>query len=292
MTNEWSLPDGTVLRRMGYGAMQLPGWPLGTPAPRDTAIAVLNRAVELGVNHIDTSAFYAHQGVAANELIRAALYPYPEGLFIATKIAIVPPGFDGTPQVPLTREQIRTEVERNIDELDVDRLDLVNLRAVGMEGPSDEPIGELFGALAALREEGLIRHLGLSNVTAARLAEARAIAPVAAVQNHYNLGHRDDDALVDACAEAGVAYVPFFPLGGHVDPDLLHDGGVAAVAERHDATPSQVLLAWTLRRSPNVLLIPGTSSLRHLEQNVAAASLELTAEDVAELDTVAARGGV
>lgn len=273
---------------MGYGAMQLPGWPLGTPAPRDTALAVLHRAVELGINHFDTAAFYTHQGVSANELIRTALHPYPADLFIATKIAVMPPGFDGAPQVPITPAQLRAEVERNLTELGIDRLDLVNLRAPGLEGPSDEPIGEHFSVLAALREEGLIRHLGLSNVTPARLAEARAITPVACVQNHYNLRHRSDDPLIDACADAGVAYVPFFPLGGRFEPGLLSASEVASVADRHGVTPSQVLLAWTLSRSANILLIPGTASATHLEQNVAAANLELTPEDFEELETVGA----
>lgn len=284
MTNgNFQLDGRTTIARMGFGTMRLPGWPTGGQPDTGTAITVLRRAVELGVNHIDTAAFYARDGVSANALIREALHPYPDGLVLATKVG---PRFGSggvTPAPPAAPDELREDVERNLEELGVDRIGLVNLRVGGIDGPWDEPLGAHFEALAALREEGLIGHLGLSNVTPARLAEAQRIAPVATVQNHYNLTNRADDGLVDTCAEQGVGYVPFFPLGGHVDPDFLADERLSAVARRRDVTPAQVALAWLLARSPSILLIPGTSTPAHLEQNIAAADVRLDDQDLSEL---------
>ncbi|MQA08324.1 MAG: oxidoreductase [Pseudonocardiaceae bacterium] len=272
------------IARMGFGTMRLPAWPTGTQPNTDDAIRVLRRAVELGVNHIDTAAFYARDGVSANALIREALHPYPDDLVLATKVG---PRFDGTTQLPPAEpRELRADVEHNLRELGTDRIDLVNLRVGGLEGPSDEPLSAHFAALAELREEGLIRHLGLSNVTADRLAEAQRIAPVASVQNHYNLANRADDKLVDTCAEQGIGYVPFFPLGGHVDPDFLADERIVAVSRRRGATPAQVVLAWLLGRASSMLLIPGTGSVRHLEQNIAAINVALDEHDYAELNSI------
>ncbi|BCJ29213.1 oxidoreductase [Actinocatenispora sera] len=269
--------------RIGYGAMKLTGWPRGDRPDRDTALAVLRRAVELGVNHIDTSNYYTRDGVAANELIRTALHPYPDDLVIVTKVGALVEGPDiGLPpaeQRGLTPDGLRRGVEANLRSLGVDRLDVVNLR-LGDRGHPDIPLGKPLETLLALRDEGLIRHLGVSNVTPDQVAEARAIAPIACVQNMYNVAVRDDDPLVDACAEAGIAYVPFFPVGGFrpVTAERMD-----ALAARHGATMPQVALAWLLARSPNVLPIPGTGSLAHLAENVAAGELRLTQEDLAEL---------
>lgn len=285
MTNGTFQLDGrTAIARMGFGTMRLPAWPTGEQPSTETAVTVLRRAVELGVNHIDTADFYARDGVTANALIREALYPYPDDLVLATKVG---PRFDGTtPLPPADPGELRADVERNLEELGVDRIGLVNLRVGGLEGPSDQPLSAHFEALAALREEGLIQHLGLSNVTAARLAEAQRIAPVATIQNHYNLTNRADDELVDSCAAQGIGYVPFFPLGGHVDPDFLHDERLVSVAERRDATPAQVALRWLLERSPAMLLIPGTSTPAHLELNMAAVDVKLDDQDMAALSTL------
>ncbi|NUW31768.1 oxidoreductase [Nonomuraea sp. SMC257] len=270
--------------RIGYGAMKLTGWPKGERPGRETALAVLRRAVELGVNHIDTSHYYSRDGVAANELIREALSPYPDDLVIVTKVGALVEGSDlarpAAEKTGLTPDGLRRGVEANLRSLGVDRLDVVNLR-MGDLDRSQTPLAGPLEALLALREEGLIRHLGVSNVTAAEFEQARAIAPIACVQNLYNLARRDDDPLVDACAQAGIAYVPFFPVGGF---QPLTAARLDAVAARHAATVPQVALAWLLARSPNILLIPGTGSLAHLEENVAAGSLKLTAEDLADLD--------
>jgi aryl-alcohol dehydrogenase-like predicted oxidoreductase len=261
--------------------MKLTGWPRGERPDRDTALAVLRRAVELGVNHIDTSNYYARDGVTANELIRTALSPYPDDLVIVTKVGALIEGPDiALPDTELrgfTPDGLRRGIEANLRSLGVDRIDVVNLR---MGGHTETTLATALETLMALREEGLIRHLGISNVSLAQFAEARTIASIACVQNAYNLSLRDDDPLVDACAEAGVAYVPFFPVGGFRPITADHLGSVAA---RHDATVPQVALAWLLARSPNILLIPGTGSLAHLEENVAAARLQLTAEDLADL---------
>jgi pyridoxine 4-dehydrogenase len=278
----WALGGDLHVGRIGYGAMKLTGWPRGDRPDRDTALAVLRRAVELGVNHIDTSHYYSRDGVAANELIREALHPYPADLVLVTKVGALIEGSDiGLPReqlTGLTPDGLRRGVEANLRSLGVDRIDVVNLR-LG-DDPSEPSLAAPLGALLALRDEGLIRHLGVSNVSAAQVAEARGIGPIACVQNAYNLARRDDDALVDACAEAGIAYVPFFPVGGFQPVTAQH---LQAVAERHGTTGPQVALAWLLARSPNILLIPGTGSLTHLSENLAAGTLKLTAEDLAQL---------
>ncbi|GAA4613241.1 oxidoreductase [Actinoallomurus liliacearum] len=282
-TERWALGGDLSVATIGYGTMKLTGWPSGDRPDRETALAVLRRAVELGVNHLDTSNYYARDGVAANDLIREALYPYPDDLVIVTKVGALVEGSDialpAEEKTGLTPDNLRRGVEANLRSLGVDRLDVVNLR-MGDLDRSQTSLAEPLEALLALREEGLIRHLGVSNVTGAEFEQARAIAPIACVQNLYNLAQRDDDPLVDVCAEAGIAYVPFFPVGGFrpITAERLE-----AVAARHEATVPQVALAWLLARSPNILPIPGTGSLRHLEENVAAGSLTLSAEDMAEL---------
>ncbi|WP_377273901.1 oxidoreductase [Peterkaempfera sp. SMS 1(5)a] len=270
--------------RIGYGTMKLTGWPRGDRPSREAALAVLRRAVDLGVNHIDTSHYYSRDGVAANELIREALHPYPDDLVIVTKVGALVEGSDlalpPSEKTGLTRDNLRRGVEANLRSLGVDRLDVVNLR-MGDLDRTETPLTAPLETLLALREEGLIRHLGISNVTAAEFAEARKIAPIACVQNLYNLSRRDDDPLIDACMEAGIAYVPFFPVGGF---QPIAAERLDTVAARRGATVPQVALAWLLARSPNVLLIPGTGSLDHLEENIAAGALTLSKEDIAELD--------
>ncbi|WP_312888209.1 oxidoreductase [Nonomuraea rhodomycinica] len=282
-TERWALGGDLGVARIGYGAMKLTGWPRGERPGRETALAVLRRAVELGVNHIDTSHYYSRDGVAANELIREALSPYPDDLVIVTKVGALVEGSDlarpAEEKTGLTPDGLRRGVEANLRSLGVDRLDVVNLR-MGDLDRDQTPLSGPLETLLALREEGLIRHLGVSNVTAAEFEQARTIAPIACVQNLYNLARRDDDPLVDACARAGIAYVPFFPVGGF---QPLTAARLDAVAARHGATVPQVALAWLLARSPNILLIPGTGSLAHLEENVAAGSLKLSAEDLADL---------
>ncbi|MFE0730669.1 oxidoreductase [Streptomyces antibioticus] len=282
-TQRWALGGDLDVARIGYGAMKLTGWPRGERPDRDTALAVLRRAVELGVNHIDTSHYYARDGVAANELIREVLHPYPDGLVIATKVGALVEGSDialpDAAKTGLTPDNLRRGVEANLLSLGVDRLDLVNLRMGDLERAGTSLTGPL-ETLLALRDEGLIRHLGVSNVTAEEFARAREVAPIACVQNLYNLARRDDDPLIDACAEAAIAYVPFFPVGGFQPVTAEHLDGIAA---RHHASVPQVALAWLLARSPNILLIPGTGSVEHLEENVAAGELTLSAEDIAAL---------
>ena len=284
VTNErWKLGGDLDVARVGYGAMKLTGWPRGERPDRDTALAVLRRAVELGVNHIDTSNYYARDGVSANDLIRSALHPYPDGLVIVTKVAALVEGPDialpASEQHGLTPDGLRRGVEANLRSLGVGRLDVVNLRA-GDRGHAGGPIAGPLETLLALREEGLIRHLGVSNVTSAQFAQARAAVPIACVQNAYNVSRRDDDVLVDACAEAGIAFVPFFPVGGF---QPLAAAGLGKVAARHDVTVHQVALAWLLARSPNILAIPGTGSLTHVEENIAAAGISLSPQDLADL---------
>ncbi|MFD5086735.1 oxidoreductase [Kitasatospora sp. NPDC058201] len=276
-TTTFPLGGDLPVNRLGFGAMRLAAGTFDGP-PRDpaTGVAVLRRAVELGVNHIDTAGFYNRGAVRANELIRRALAPYRDDLVIATKVGPLP-GPDGVPIGQAGPGDLRGLVEADLRALRLDRLDLVYLRVGGLTGPGTESIAERFAVLAGLREQGLIRHLGVSNVDAAQLAEARAVAPVAAVQNSFENG----PGLLAACEAAGIAYVPYFPLGGGWVPlDLERLGRVAA---RVGATTSQVALGALLASSPSVLAIPGTGSLDHLEENLAAGGLVLGAEDLAEL---------
>jgi aryl-alcohol dehydrogenase-like predicted oxidoreductase len=271
-----------TVTRMGYGAMQLAGPRVfGPPADRDAAVAVLREAVELGITHIDTSGYYGPR--VTNQIIREALYPYPEDLRIVTKVGAERDASGGWLEA-LAPEQLRAQVEENLRDLGLDAMDVVNLRNPGQRGPQPGSIAGPFTALAELRQKGLIRHLGVSNVTAGQVAEAHSIAPVACVQNHYNLANRGDDDLIGSLAAQGIAYVPFFPLGGF---NPLQSGTLDAVAERLGAARMTVALAWLLHRSPNILLIPGTSSVAHLRENVAAADLALPADALAELDAIA-----
>ncbi len=271
-----------VVKRMGYGAMQLAGpGVFGPPRSRDDAVAVLREAVASGVDHIDTSDFYGPH--VTNQLIREALHPYDRDLTIVTKVgARRGPNASWNPaQQPAELQQA---VHDNLRNLGVEVLDVVNLRVMGDgHGPSERSIAEQFTALADLQRDGLIRHLGLSNVTATQVAEANAIAPVVCVQNQYNLAHREDDALVDDLARRGIAYVPFFPLGGFTP---LQSSTLSDVAAGLGVTPMQVALAWLLHRAPNILLIPGTSSVAHLRENLAAAALDLSDEAIAELNRI------
>ncbi|KUM67791.1 aldo/keto reductase family oxidoreductase [Streptomyces griseorubiginosus] len=276
----WSLGDLTVTR-FGYGAMQLAGpGVMGPPADHDGALAVLREAVDLGITHIDTAGAYGPR--VTNRLIREALHPFPASLHIVTKVGAERDGQGGWP--PARRpEQLRRAVHENLEDLGLDALDVVNLRLGDAQGPRPGSLAEPFEALAELRRQGLIRHLGVSNATAEQVAEAREIAPIVSVQNLYNLAHRHDDDLIDDLAAEGIAYVPFFPLGGFTP---LQSSALTAVATRLDATPMSVALAWLLRRSPNILLIPGTSSVAHLRENITGAGLTLSDEDVTELDKI------
>jgi len=283
-SGRFTLGDRSV-NRLGYGAMQLAGpHVMGPPADRDAAIAVLRRAVELGVDHIDTSDYYGPH--VTNEIIREALHPYPDDLVIVTKVGArrTP---DGDWPEALAPDELRQAVHENLDHLGLDVIDVVNLRLPGFAEPVERSLAEPFEALAQLQQEGLIRHLGVSNVTTQQYAEARAIAPVVCVQNHYNLVHRHDDPLVDALARDGVAYVPFFPLGGFTP---LQSAALDTVARRLESTPMQVALTWLLARSPNLLLIPGTSSVAHLEENLQAAARVLGPAELDELDRIGGTG--
>lgn len=276
-----TLADDLTLTRMGYGAMQLPGpGVFGPPRDRDQAIAVLREAVELGIRHIDTADYYG-PGVS-NELIREALHPYPADLRIVTKVGAVR-GDDGSWIMRRGREDLTASVHRNLEQLGVEALDAVNLRVGGPEAPVEESLAEWFAPLVELREQGLIRHLGVSEVTANQLTEAQQMAPVVTVQNHYNLVHRDADELVDRCAREGIAFAPYFPLGGFTP---LQSSELDRIAARLGASPQQTALAWLLQRSPTVVVIPGTSSVAHLRENVAAAEIELSEQDVRELDAI------
>jgi aryl-alcohol dehydrogenase-like predicted oxidoreductase len=278
----WRLGDRDV-NRMGYGAMQLAGpGVFGPPKDRDAAIAVLRAAVAAGVDHIDTSDYYGPH--VTNQLIRDALHPYPDNFTIVTKVG-ARRGSDASWIPARSPADLEAGVRDNLRNLAVEAIDVVNLRVGGMEGPEQGSIEAPFTALAELQRKGLVRHLGLSNVTLAQLEEAERIAPVACIQNHYNIVHRDDDAMIDALAESGIAYVPFFPLGGF---SPIQSARLENLAAGLDATPMQVALAWLLQRARNILLIPGTSSIAHLEQNLAAANLVLDAETVAELDAIGA----
>ncbi|MGU3411859.1 oxidoreductase [Microbacterium sp. M1A1_1b] len=289
MTNT-TLPGGTFrladdleLTRVGYGAMQLAGpGVFGPPTDRDEAIRVLRTVVELGITHIDTSDFYGPH--VTNEIIREALHPYPADLRIVTKVGARRDEQGGWPHAREPHELVQ-QVHDNLERLGVERLDVVNLRMGGFDAPEPGSIAPQFTALAELQQQGLINHLGLSTVSAEQLAEAQTIAPVVCVQNMYNVARREDDALVDLTAEQGIAYVPYFPLGGF---SPLQSGALDAVAARLGVSRLTVALSWLLQRSPNMLLIPGTSSVAHLRDNVASAGYVLPEDAVAELDAIGA----
>ncbi|NVJ19691.1 MULTISPECIES: aldo/keto reductase family oxidoreductase [Myxococcus] len=274
------------VKRLGYGAMQLAGpGVFGPPKNRDAALAVLREAVASGVDHIDTSDFYGPH--ITNQLIREALHPYREGLTIVTKVS-ARRGADGSWLPALSREELTQAVHDNLRNLGLEVLDVVNLRSMfSVHHPAEGSLEAPLRALADLQKQGLIRHIGLSNVTRTQIAEGREICDIVCVQNQYNLAHREDDALIDELARDGIAYVPFFPLGGFTP---LQSSTLSDVAARLGATPMQVALAWLLRRSPNILLIPGTSSVAHLRENLAAAELKLPDDAVKALDTVASIG--
>lgn len=271
-----------AVNRMGYGAMQLAGpGVFGPPKDRAQAIAVLREAIASGVNHIDTSDYYGP--FVTNEIIRQALHPYPKDLVIVTKVG-GKRGSDASWLPANTPAELVSAVHDNLKRLGVDAMDVVNLRLMGrIHEPGDESVAEMFTALAELQRKGLIRHLGLSNASLKQVEEAQAIAPVVCVQNHYNLVHRHDDAFIDELAGKGIAYVPFFPLGGFTP---LQSSALSDVAKKLDTTPMQVALAWLLHRAPNILLIPGTSSLGHLQENLAAASLKLPGDVLEQLEAI------
>ncbi|MFF8670193.1 aldo/keto reductase family oxidoreductase [Streptomyces sp. NPDC015242] len=276
----WTLGDLTVTR-FGYGAMQLAGpGVMGPPADHEAALTVLREAADLGIRHIDTAGAYGPR--VTNRLIREALHPYPASLHIVTKVGADRDQHGGWPPARKP-EDVRRAVHENLEDLGLDVLDVVNLRLGDAQGPKPGSLAEPFETLVELQRQGLIRHLGVSNATAEQVAEARTIAPIVCVQNMYNLAHRGDDDLIDDLADEGIAYVPFFPLGGFTP---LQSTALSAVAARLHATPMSVALAWLLQRSPNILLIPGTSSVTHLRENVAGAGLRLSDEDLAELDKI------
>ena len=283
-----TLPGGTfpmaadlTVTRVGYGAMQLAGpHVFGPPADRDEAIAVLREVVELGITHIDTSDYYGPR--VTNEIIREALYPYPDELHIVTKVGAERDSNGGWPMAR-SPEQLREQVVGNLENLRLDVVDVVNLRLGGFDAAEPGSVEEPFTALAEMQQDGLIRHLGVSTVSAEQIAEAQSIAPIVCVQNFYNVAHRDDDDLVDSLAAQHIAYVPYFPLGGF--NSLLSDT-LESVASGLDATPMAVALAWLLQRSPNILLIPGTSSVAHLRENVAGAALAIPETELAELEDI------
>ena len=292
MTNPTTKPEtlggrytfpGTSLtvHRMGYGAMQLAGpHVFGPPRDPKAAAAVLREAIAIGIDHFDTSDFYGPH--VTNQLIHATLHPYPKNLVIVTKVG-GRRGADKSWNPALSPDEIRSAIRDNLRNLELDAIDVVNLRMMGM-GPEEGPLDKELAVLIELKQEGLVRHIGLSNVTARQVDAARARTEIVCVQNHYNLAHRGDDALIDTLAKAGIAYVPFFPLGGFTP---LQSSTLSEVAKELSATPLQVALAWLLQRAPNVLLIPGTSSVAHLRENVAAASLVLPGKSVAALDGIA-----
>src|SRR5678816_185430 len=275
------LDSSTTVKRMGYGAMQLAGpGVFGPPRDVDGAIAVLREAVAAGVNHIDTSDYYGPH--ITNQLIKRALHPYPDDLVIVTKVGAR--RAEDKSWIPAqSRQELIDAVHDNLRNLGLYQLDVVNLRVGGISGPAEEPIEERLTPLAELKQQGLIRHLGLSNVTARQLAEAQEIADIVCVQNMYNVVHRGDDTFVNNLAKQGIAYVPFFPLGGF---SPLQSSRLEAAAASVKTTTMQVALAWLLQRSPNILLIPGTSSVEHLRQNLKAASLELPEQVVADLESL------
>jgi aryl-alcohol dehydrogenase-like predicted oxidoreductase len=278
----FTLTDTSIsVKRMGYGAMQLAGpqvW--GPPRDVDAAIEVLREAVAAGVNHIDTSDFYGPH--VTNQIIKRALHPYPDGFVIVTKVG-ARRGEDKSWPDALSRQELMDAIHDNLRNLGLDAMDVVNLRVGGISQPSEGSIKEPLTVLAELKQQGLIRHLGLSNVTPRQLAEAQTITEIVCVQNFYNVAHRSDDEFIDDLAKQGIAYVPFFPLGGFTP---LQSSALDGAASAMKATPMQVALAWLLQRSPNILLIPGTSSLEHLRENLEAAALKLPTEIIANLETI------
>jgi pyridoxine 4-dehydrogenase len=282
LAGTFTLPNTSVtMNRMGYGAMQLAGpqvW--GPPRDMEAAVAVLREAIASGVDHIDTSDFYGPH--VTNQIIKQALHPYPKNLVIVTKVG-ARRGADKSWIHALSRQELIDAVHDNLRNLGLDKLDVVNLRVGGVMGPTDGSIEEPLTVLADLKRQGLIRHLGVSNVSPKQLAEAQKISEIVGVQNLYNVAHRNDDAFIDDLAKQGIAYVPFFPLGGFTP---LQSSELDAVAASLNATPMQVALAWLLHRSPNILLIPGTSSLKHLRENLSAATLQLPPKALADLDGI------
>ncbi len=283
---KFTLPNTTMsLHRMGYGAMQLAGpHVFGPPRDMDEALAVLREAIDSGVDHIDTSDFYGPH--VTNQIIKRALHPYPDELVIVTKLG-ARRGEDASWNPALSREDLTQGVHDNLRNLGLDALDVVNLRVGGMAAPSGQSIEEPLTVLAELKNQGLIRHLGLSNVSSKQLTEAQKISDIVCIQNMYNVAHRADDSFIVELAAQGIPYVPFFPLGGFT---LLQSSKLDAAAAALQATPMQVALAWLLQRSPNILLIPGTSSRAHLRENLRAATLGLPLEIVAELDSIGSSG--
>ncbi|GHO96739.1 oxidoreductase [Reticulibacter mediterranei] len=275
------MTEDLTVTRMGYGAMQLAGpYVFGPPADRNAAVSILREAVALGITHIDTADAYGPH--ITNQIIKEALHPYPDSLHIVTKVGSVRDAEGGWPPARAPH-QLRQAVHDNLKNLGLDTLDVVNLRVGGLQGPTPGSIAEPFTVLAQLQREGLIKHLGLSNVNAEQIAEAQSIAPIVCVQNFYNLAHRGDDDLIDSLAAQGIAYVPFFPLGGF---SPLQSDKLRSVATRLNTTPMAVALAWLLQRSPNILLIPGTSSVAHLRENISGATLTLSEDDLTNLNSI------
>lgn len=287
LAGSFTLPGASLtVKRMGYGAMQLAGpHVFGPPRDTDEAIAVLREAVESGVNHIDTSDYYGPH--VTNQIIKQALHPYPKSLVIVTKLG-ARRGQDASWIPALSRQELIDGTHDNLRNLSLDALDVVNLRVGGLAEPSEGSIEEQVTVLAELKRQGLIRHIGLSNVTAKQVADARVITEIVCVQNLYNVAQRKDDAFIDELASQGIAYVPFFPLGGFTP---LQSSALDRAAASLKVTPMQLALAWLLHRSPNILLIPGTSSRKHLRENLKAASLEIPPELVADLDSIGATTG-
>jgi aryl-alcohol dehydrogenase-like predicted oxidoreductase len=278
----FQLADDLTVTRIGYGAMQLAGpHVFGPPADHDGALAVLREVVQLGITHIDTSDFYGPH--VTNQLIKEALHPYPEQLRIVTKVGARRDTKGNWPKA-LAPDELRQAIHDNLTNLGLNALDVVNLRVGGLNAPETGSIAEPFSVLAEIQQEGLIKHLGVSTVSAEQVAEAQSIAPVVCVQNFYNIANRGDDSLIDSLAEQGIAYVPWFPLGGF---SPLQSDTLSSVAARLDTSPMAVALAWLLQRSPNILLIPGTSSVKHSRENVAGAGLQLPDDAIQELNDIA-----